>query len=88
MERTPTTRTAITDRIPLLPGCETTKKCRTANLIYLWTQAFDGQSVIDSQFRALSESQNLLWDQFEPEVINAVEQVTEQQRTLIAHLTD
>lgn len=31
--------------------------------------------MMDSQFRAISDSQNLIWDQFEPEVINAIDQV-------------
>ena len=53
-----------------------------------FTEAFDGQSMIDSQFRAISDSQDLIWEQFEPEVINAVDQVAEQQRTLVAQSMD
>lgn len=53
-----------------------------------FTEAFYGQSMIDTQFRAISDSQNLLWNQFEPEVIDAVDQVTEQQRTLVAQSRD
>jgi hypothetical protein len=54
----------------------------------LESEPFDGQSMIDRQFRALNDSRDILFDEFEPEFIAAVEQLTKQQRTLLAQSTD
>jgi hypothetical protein len=49
---------------------------------------YDGRAIIDSQFAAVNDSQDLFWREFEPEVIEAAEQLTEQQRSLVVQSTD
>lgn len=51
-------------------------------------EQFDGRSLIDRQFGALADSRDIFYSEFEPEFVTAIDQLTEQQRTMVAESTD
>jgi hypothetical protein len=54
----------------------------------LEAEHLDLRGIVDEQFGALSDSRNAAWRQFEPEFLEAVDELNERQRTLVSQSTE